>query len=127
MVTDVQERLAKIVLDCAFEVHTQLGSGLLENVYQTCLVYELRNKGLFIEEEKQLPVIYKKNTIDCGYRIDILVEHNQLIIENKSVKQISDIHLSQILTYMKLSNISLGFIFNFNVRHFKDGIKRVVL
>ena len=127
MVTDVQERLAKIVLDCAFEVHTQLGSGLLENVYQTCLVYELRNKGLFIEEEKQLPVIYKKNTIDCGYRIDILVEHNQLIIENKSVKQISDIHLSQILTYMKLSNISLGFILNFNVRHFKDGIKRVVL
>jgi len=127
MVTDVQERLAKIVLDCAFEVHTQLGSGLLENVYQTCLVYELRNKGLFIEEEKQLPIVYKKNTIDCGYRIDILVEHNQLIIENKSVKQISDIHLSQILTYMKLSNISLGFILNFNVRHFKDGIKRVVL
>ena len=127
MVTDVQERLAKIVLDCAFEVHTQLGSGLLENVYQTCLVYELRNKGLFIEEEKQLPIVYKKNTIDCGYRIDILVEHNQLIIENKSVKQISDIHLSQILTYMKLSNISLGFIFNFNVRHLKDGIKRVVL
>jgi len=127
MVTDVQDRLAKIVLDCAFEVHTQLGPGLLENVYQTCLVYELRNKRIFIEEEKPLPVIYKNNTIDCGYRTDILIEHNQLIIENKSVKQISDIHLSQILTYMKLSNISLGFIFNFNVRHLKDGIKRVVL
>ena len=127
MVTDVQDRLAKIVLDCAFEVHTQLGPGLLENVYQTCLAYELRNKRIFIEEEKPLPVIYKNNTIDCGYRTDILIEHNQLIIENKSVKQISDIHLSQILTYMKLSNISLGFIFNFNVRHLKDGIKRVVL
>ena len=127
MVTDVQDRLAKIVLDCAFEVHTQLVPGLLENVYQTCLAYELRNKGIFIEEEKPLPVIYKNNTIDCGYRTDILIEHNQLIIENKSVKQISDIHLSQILTYMKLSNISLGFIFNFNVRHLKDGIKRVIL
>ena len=126
MVTEEQEKIAKIVLDCAFEVHNELGPGLLESTYQSCLVYELKNKGLFVEEEKLLPIKYKNLSIDCGYRIDILVEYNKLIIENKSVKTIADIHLSQILTYMKLSNISLGFLFNFNVRHFKDGIKRVV-
>ena len=126
MVTDEQEKLAKIALDCAFEVHTQLGPGLLESTYQSCLAYELNNKGLYIECEKSLPVIYKNVKIDCGYRIDILIE-NKLIIENKSIKQFTDIHLSQILTYMKLSDISLGFLFNFNVQHFKDGIKRVVI
>jgi len=127
MVTEEQERIAKIVLDCAYEVHSQLGPGLLENVYQTCLVYELKNNGLYIEKEKPLPVIYKNVSIDCGYRIDILVEHDKLIIENKAAKQFSDIYLSQILTYLRLTNISLGFILNFNVRHFKDGIKRVIL
>jgi len=127
MVTDEQEKIAKVVLDCAFEVHTQLGPGLLENVYQTCLVYELKNNGLYLEEEKLLPVIYKNVAIDCGYRIDIVVEYDKLIIENKAVKQFSDVYLSQILTYMKLTGITLGFILNFNVRHFKDGIKRVVL
>jgi len=126
MITDEQEKLAKTALDCAFEVHTQLGPGLLENAYQSCLIYELRNKGLYIECEKPLPVMYKNVKIDCGYRIDILIE-NKLIIENKSIKQFTDIHLSQILTYMKLSDISLGFLFNFNVQHFKNGIKRVVL
>ena len=127
MVTEEQEKISKIVLDCAYEVHTQLGPGLLESAYQICLLYELRNKGLYIEEEKPLPVIYKNITIDCGYRIDILVEHDKLIIENKAVKELTDIHLAQILSYMRLSNISLGFLFNFNTRHFKDGIKRVVL
>jgi GxxExxY protein len=127
MVTEEQEKLAKIVLDCAFTVHTQLGPGLLESTYQACLAYELRNNGLYIEVEKSFPVFYKNFAVDCGYRIDILVEHNKLIVENKAVKQFSDIHLAQILTYMRLSGISLGFILNFNVRHFKDGIKRVVL
>ena len=127
MVTEEQEKIAKQVLDCAFEVHTQLGPGLLESAYQTCLVYELKNNGLYIEEEKQIPVIYKNVTIDCGYRVDIVVEHNKLIIENKAVKELTDVHLSQILTYMKLSDISLGFLFNFNERHLKDGIKRVVI
>ena len=127
MITNHQENIAKIVLDCAYDVHTQLGPGLLETAYQACLIYELKNKGLYIDKEKPLPVVYKGTTIDCGYRIDILFEHNKLIIENKAAKQFSDLFLSQILTYMKLSNISLGFILNFNVRHFKDGIKRVVL
>ena len=127
MISAEQEKYAKIVLDCAYEVHTQLGPGLLESVYQTCLVYELRKSGLYIEEEKVLPVNYKNISIDSGYRIDILVEKDKLIIENKAAKELSEIYLSQILTYMKLSNISLGFILNFNARHFKDGIKRVVL
>ena len=127
VITEEQEKITKKVLDCAYEVHTQLGPGLLEKVYQTCLVYELSKNGLYIEEEKPLPVVYKNITIDYGYRIDILVEHDKLIIENKAAKQFSDIYLSQILTYMKLTNISLGLILNFNVRHLRDGIKRVVL
>ena len=127
MVTDEQENIAKIVLDCAYEVHTQLGSGLLESTYQNCLAYELNSKGLYVEQEKMMPVIYKNSTIECGYRIDIVVEHNKVIIENKAVKEITDIHLSQILTYMKLSGISLGFLINFGERHLKNGIKRVVI
>jgi len=126
MVTIEQERIAKIVLDCAFAVHSELGAGLLEKTYQKCLVFELKSKGLFVEEEKVLPVIYKDIDIDCGYKIDLLVE-NKLIIENKSVSEFTDVHLAQILTYMKLSDISLGFLFNFNVKSFRNGIKRVVL
>jgi GxxExxY protein len=127
MITEKQEVIAKKVLDCAFEVHSHLGPGLLESTYQTCLMYELKQAGLFAEMEKPLPIIYKGVSIDCGYRIDILVEHDKLIIENKSVKEFADIHLAQILSYMKLSKISLGFLFNFNVKSFKSGIKRVVL
>jgi GxxExxY protein len=127
MVTQEQERLAKIILNCAFEVHSQLGPGMLESTYQTCLLYELTQKGIYAESEKTLPVLYKGTTIDCGYRIDILVEHNQIIIENKSVKEFHDIHMAQILSYMKLSGVSLGFLFNFNVQSFKAGIRRVVL
>lgn len=126
MVTQEQERLAKKVLDCAFEVHSKLGSGLLESTYQQCLKYELQQASIFVETEKSLSVIYKDVEINCGYRIDMLIERNKIIVENKAVKELTDIHLSQILTYLKLSDISLGFLFNFNVRHFKDGIKRVV-
>jgi GxxExxY protein len=127
MVTSEQERIAKIVLDAAFEVHSRLGPGLLESAYQVCLLYELKEHGVYVESEKPLPVIYKGIQLDCGYRIDILVEKDKLIIENKAVKEINDIHKSQILTYMRLSGVSLGFLFNFNVRSLKDGIKRIVL
>jgi GxxExxY protein len=127
MVTQEQENIAKIVLDCAFMVHSGLGPGLLENAYQKCLLYELQQAGLFAEEEKTVPLIYKGVHIDCGYRIDIVVERDKLIIENKTVSELTDIHLAQILSYMKLSNISLGFLLNFNVRSFKNGIKRVAL
>jgi GxxExxY protein len=127
MITDEQEKIAKMTLDAAFEVHSHLGPGLLESAYQACLLYELRERGIFAESEKPLPVIYKGVRIDCGYRIDVLVESGKLIIENKSVKEIHEAHLAQILNYMKLSGVSLGFLFNFNVRSFKDGIRRVAL
>ena len=127
MITQEQEKSAKKVLDCAYEVHSHLGPGLLESTYQACLQYELQQQGVFVECEKPLPVLYKGITIDCGYRIDMVVEHNQVLIENKSVKALEDIHLSQILTYMRLSGITLGFLLNFNVRHLKEGVRRVVL
>jgi GxxExxY protein len=127
MISEKQEDIAKKVLDCAFEVHSRLGPGLLESAYQTCLLYELQQLGLFVEVEKPMPVIYKGQTIECGYRIDMLVEKDNLIIENKAVQAFNDLHLAQILSYMRLSGITLGFLFNFNVRHFKDGFKRVAL
>jgi GxxExxY protein len=127
MVFPEQERIAKIVLDAAFEVHSYLGPGLLESAYQTCLLGELKERGIFVESEKPLPVIYKGIRIDCAYRIDILVERNKLLVENKSIKEIKDIHVAQLLSYLRLSGISLGFLFNFNVRSFKDGVRRIVL
>ncbi|MDR1955672.1 MAG: GxxExxY protein [Treponema sp.] len=127
MVSKEQERIAAKVLDCAFIVHSELGPGLLEKAYQMCLMYELQNSGLYVESEKPLPLMYKGVTIDCGYRLDILVERDKLIIENKSVQEFNAIHLAQLLNYMRLSGISLGFLFNFNVKSFKDGFKRVVL
>jgi GxxExxY protein len=104
-----------------------LGPGLLESAYQACLLYELKQRGVFVESEKPLPVLYKGIKVDCAYRIDILVEKDKLIIENKTIKKIEDIHIAQILSYLRLSGISLGFLFNFNVRSLKDGIRRVVL
>jgi GxxExxY protein len=127
MVTQEQEKTAKEVLDCAYEVHSCLGPGLLESTYQACLRYELQQRGIFVECEKPVPVLYKEVTIDCGYRIDMVIEHNQVIIENKSVRSLENIHLAQILTYMRLSGITLGFLFNFSARHLKEGIRRVVL
>jgi GxxExxY protein len=109
MITQEQEKLAKKVLDCAYEVHSSLGPGLLESTYQTCLQYELKQQGIFAECEKAVPVLYKGCTIDCGYRIDMVVEHGQLIIENKSVKALKDIHLAQILTYMSFQALLWAF------------------
>jgi GxxExxY protein len=127
MITPEQEKTAKKVLDCAYEVHSYLGPGLLESTYQACLRYELQQQGVFVECEKPLPILYKEITIDCGYRIDMVVEHNQLIIENKAVKEINEHHLAQILTYMRLSGIFLGFLFNFHEHHLKAGVRRVAL
>jgi GxxExxY protein len=127
MVSQEQERIVKIVLDAAFEFHSYLGPGLLESAYQTCLLGELKERGVFAESEKPLPIVDKGIRIDCAYRIDILVERDKLLIENKSVSGIKDIHVAQILGYLKLSGISLGFLLNFNVRSFKDGIRRIVL
>lgn len=121
-----KEEVFKKILDCSFQVHNALGPGLLENAYEECLYYELTQSGLKVEKQKALPLVYKEVKLETGYRIDLIVE-NSIIIEIKSVESLTDIHLAQILTYLKLSNCKLGLLVNFNVRHLKDGIKRVIL
>lgn len=117
--------ISKIVFNSAVKIHKALGPGLLESAYTECLFYELNKAGLFVEKEKALPLIYNEVHLDVGYRADLLIE-NKVIIENKSVKVLNDIHLAQILTYLKLTNCKLGMLINFNVKLIKHGIKRVV-
>ena len=121
-----EEEIAKIVIGCAIDVHRALGPGLLESAYQQCLYYKIEQKGLKVEKEKALPLIFEEVKLDCGYRIDLLVE-NKLIIEIKSVEALNDIHLAQVLTYLKLSDNKLALLINFNVLLLKHGLKRVIL
>ena len=120
-----ENQLSKIVLDAAFKVHTNLGPGLLESAYEACLVYELTKTELFLEQQKPMPVVYENVKLDCGYRLDLVIE-KKLIIEIKAVEALNDIHMAQLLTYLKLSEIKLGLLLNFNVRRLKHGIKRVI-
>lgn len=113
------------IIGCAIEVHRELGPGLLESAYEACLFYELVAIGLSVEKQRVLPVIYKSVNLDCGYRLDLIVE-NKVIVEVKSVADIDDIHLAQVMTYLKLSKCKLGLLINFNVDLVKNGIKRVV-
>jgi GxxExxY protein len=117
--------LSEKVIGFAMDVHSKLGPGLLENVYKECLFYKLQKESFFVEKEKPLPVIFEDVKLDCGYKIDLLVEH-ELVIELKSVKAINEIHLAQTLTYLRLGGYKLGLLLNFNVLQLKDGIKRVV-
>lgn len=121
-----EEVLTGKILKCAYTVHSKLGPGLFEKVYEECLFYELTESGLSVEKQVELPVEYKGIEIDAGYRIDLLVE-DTVILELKSVKELQDIHTAQLLTYMKLSYIEVGFLMNFNVKSLKDGIKRYIL
>lgn len=121
-----ENEISKIILDNAFKVHSALGPGLLENVYKSCLALELKEVGLKVETEKSMPLIYKSIQLDCGYRIDILV-NEKVIVELKTVEALSDIHTAQILTYMRLAGCKLGLLLNFNSKSLKDGIKRLVL
>ena len=121
-----ENEISKIILDNAFKVHSVLGPGLLENVYKSCLALELKEAGLKVETEKSMPLIYKSIQLDCGYRIDILV-NEKVIVELKTVEALSDIHTAQILTYMRLAGCKLGLLLNFNSKSLKDGIKRLVL
>ena len=120
------EKVFKTILDCSFKIHTALGTGLLESAYEECLFYEIRKSGLQVEKQNDLPLIYEEVKLDGGYRIDLLVE-NKIIVEIKPVEALADIHMAQILTYLKLSKYKLGLLVNFNVRHLKDGIKRLIL
>ena len=117
--------LTSSVIESAIKVHRELGPGLLENSYKECLAYELNKKGLLVEKEKPVPLIYEEVKLECGYRLDLLVD-NRLILEIKSVDAIADIHIAQTLTYIKLMNKRFGLLFNFNVVLLKDGIKRLI-
>lgn len=114
------------ILDSAYKVHSNLGPGLLESAYQACLVYELRKKGLTVEVEKALPLIYEDMKLECGYRIDILVE-NKVVVELKCVESFRDVHTAQVLTYLKLSGCKVGLLLNFYTKSLKNGIKRLIL
>lgn len=120
-----ENEISKVILDRALEVHKALGAGLLESSYEECLYYELIQKGLHVEKQKPLPLVYKEVKLDIGYRVDLLVE-KKVIVEIKSVDALNDVHLAQILTYLKLSDCRLGLLVNFNVTLIKNGVRRVV-
>ncbi len=106
-------------------VHSALGPGLLESAYEACLQYELIKSGLRVEAQKPLPLVYHSVKLECGYRVDLLVE-SRLIIEVKAIEALAEIHFAQVLTYLRLSNLRLALLLNFNVVHMKDGIRRIV-
>lgn len=123
---EIENELSNIIIGCAIEVHKQLGPGLLESAYQECLFYELKNKGLEVVKEKAMPIIYKEIKLDNGYRIDLLVE-NKVVIETKTVKEFTDVHTAQVITYLKLGDFRLGLLLNFHVTSLKKGIKRIIV
>lgn len=120
-----ENEISKIVFDCALKVHKTLGPGLLESAYEECLFYELSKTGLKVEKQKPLPLIYESVKMEVGYRVDVIIE-NKVIIEIKAVEALNDVHLAQLLTYLKLTDCKLGMLINFNVSLIKSGIKRVV-
>ncbi len=120
-----ENQIANQIIGCAIEVHKALGPGLLESAYQECLFYKLQQVGLTVEKEKAMPLVFEGIKLECGYRIDLLVE-SKVVIELKSVESLTDVHLAQTLTYMKLGNYKLGLLINFNVVLLKQGIKRVI-
>lgn len=120
------EKIFKKILDLSFKIHKNLGPGLLESAYEACLFYELKKTGLVVEKQKPLPLIYEEVNLEAGYRVDLLVE-SLIIVEIKSVEALADVHMAQILTYLKLSGCRLGLLANFNVAYLRDGIRRVIL
>lgn len=121
----VEDIISNDVIGAAIRVHKALGPGLLESAYQFCLCHELRLMDYKVEMEKPMPIVYDNIELDCGYRLDLVVDE-MVIIEVKSVQKLNEIHLAQVLTYLKLSNLKLGLLINFNSLLLKDGVKRVV-
>ena len=120
-----KNEISKIVFESALKVHKVLGPGLLESAYEECLFYELKKSNLKVEKQKALPLIYEEVKLDVGYRIDMIIE-DKFIVEVKSVEALTDVHLAQLLTYLRLSDCRLGLLINFRTDIFKDGVKRVV-
>jgi GxxExxY protein len=120
-----ENELSAIIVDTAFKVHTKLGPGLLESVYEEILDHELKKRGLKVERQKAIPVVWDDIKMDLGFRADLIIE-NKVIVEIKSVEKIALVHPNQLLTYLKLTKIKLGLLINFNESYIKSGIKRVV-
>jgi GxxExxY protein len=120
-----ENQISKIIIGCAIEVHKQLGPGLLESAYQECLFFELKQAGFKVRKEVPMPIVYKEVKLDHGYRMDLLVEE-KVVIEIKTVEAFTDVHLAQVLTYLKLGNYKLGLLLNFYTTILKRGIKRVI-
>ncbi|MFT4553480.1 MAG: GxxExxY protein [Chlamydiales bacterium] len=118
------DHLTSDIIGAAIEVHRHLGPGLLESTYAACLSYELRLRGLKVEQQKSMPIIYKDVMLECGYRLDLIVE-NQVIVEIKSVKELAPVHEAQLLSYLKLRGGGRGLLINFNVKLLKNGIRRM--
>jgi len=120
-----ENELATKIIGVAMEIHTKLGPGLLESSYKECLFYKLRQLGFEVEKEKSMPLVFEEVRLECGYRIDLLV-NKKIVIELKNVDSLTDVHLAQTLTYLKLGEYKLGLLINFNVARLKDGLKRVI-
>jgi GxxExxY protein len=119
------EELTGQIIDAAMKVHSALGPGLLESTYEACLLFELHRRGLKAVRQVELPVVYDGVRIDCGYRVDLLVE-DQVVVELKAVDKMIPLYQAQLLSYLKLSRKNVGLLINFNVMHLKDGIKRII-
>lgn len=123
---DKERDLTEKIIGAAIAVHSELGPGLLESTYEACLAFELLDQGLVVERQKALPVMYKGVKLDCGYRLDLLVEE-KVVVELKAVAGIEPVHTAQVLSYLKLSKCKVGLLINFNVKMLKNGIRRLVL
>jgi len=119
------DKITQAIIGAAIQVHQTLGPGLLESAYEACLAYELGILGLKVETQKPLPLVYKSVKLDCGYKIDLLVEE-KVIVEIKSADQIMPIHKAQVISYLKLSGCKVGLLINFNVKLLKNGIQRII-
>lgn len=120
-----ENELATKIIGAAIDVHSKLGPGLLETSYRECLYYKLQKSGLYVEKEKSMPLIFEEVKLQCGYRIDMVV-NKRIVIELKSVEALNDVHLAQTLTYLRLGEYKLGLLINFNVARLKDGLRRVI-
>ena len=122
---DKERDLTEKIIGAAIAVHSELGPGLLESTYEACLAFELVDQGLVVVRQKALPVMYKGVKLDCGYRLDLLVEE-KVVVELKAVARIEPVHTAQVLSYLKLSKCKVGLLINFNVKMLKNGIRRLV-
>jgi GxxExxY protein len=120
-----EDEIGKLVINASMKIHTALGAGLLEGIYETCLAYELEKQGLLVKRQAALPIVYEGLKLENAFRIDILVD-DKVVVELKAIDNLLPVHTAQLLSYLKLGKYKLGYLLNFNVAHMKDGIKRMV-